>query len=78
MSTEAQHLVIGAGPVELGIAKAMGEAGVDYVQEEATDHVGGNWAHGVYETAHIISSRRTTQYTDFAMPARYPDFPSAR
>jgi hypothetical protein len=78
MNTEHQHLVIGAGPVGLGMAKAMGEHGIDYVQVEATDHVGGNWAHGVYDTAHIISSRKTTEYSDYAMPASYPDFPSAK
>lgn len=70
-------LVIGAGPVGLAVAKALGEAGLDYVQVEATDHVGGNWAHGVYTTAHIISSKKTTEYADYPMPAHYPDFPSA-
>lgn len=70
-------LVIGAGPVGLGCAKALGEAGVAYVQVEATDHVGGNWAHGVYETAHIISSRKTTEYADYPMPSHWPAFPSA-
>jgi hypothetical protein len=39
--------------------------------------VGGNWYHGVYETVHIISSRRTTEYKDVPMPADWPDFPSA-
>ncbi len=70
-------LVIGAGPVGLAVAKALGEVGLDYVQVEATDHVGGNWAHGVYTTAHIISSKKTTEYVDYPMPAHYPDFPSA-
>ncbi len=60
------------------MAKALGEAGVAYVQVEATGDVGGNWAHGVYETAHIISSRLTTQYDDFPMPADWPDFPSGQ
>jgi|GEM_PF-4058317 len=70
-------IVIGAGPVGLAVAKGLGEAGLDYVQVEATDHVGGNWAHGVYTTAHIISSKKTTEDSDFPMPAHYPDFPSA-
>ena len=39
--------------------------------------VGGNWRHGVYRSAHIVSSKRSTQYADFPMPADYPDFPSA-
>jgi flavin-binding monooxygenase-like protein len=68
--------VIGAGPVGLGMAKALKERGIPYDQIEADDDVGGNWYHGVYRTAHIISSRRTTEYADYPMPAHYPDFPS--
>ncbi len=70
-------LVIGAGPTGLAMAKALGEAGIPYTQVEATHDVGGNWSHGVYETAHIISSRKTTEFSDFPMPTDYPDFPSA-
>ena len=68
--------VIGAGPVGLGMAKALNERGIAYDQLEADDDVGGNWYHGVYRTAHIISSRRTTEFADYPMPAHYPDFPS--
>jgi hypothetical protein len=68
--------VIGAGPVGLGMAKALKERGIAYDHLEADDDVGGNWHHGVYRTAHIISSRRTTEYSDYPMPAHYPDFPS--
>jgi Flavin-binding monooxygenase-like len=68
--------VVGAGPVGLAIAKALGEAKIPYEQLEADDDVGGNWYHGVYRTAHIISSRHTTEYGDFPMPDHYPDFPS--
>ncbi|HZB90132.1 MAG TPA: NAD(P)-binding domain-containing protein [Stellaceae bacterium] len=68
--------VIGAGPVGLGIARALKARGIAYDQLEADDDVGGNWYHGVYHTAHIISSRRTTEFTEFPMPGDYPDFPS--
>ncbi|TVQ92083.1 MAG: NAD(P)/FAD-dependent oxidoreductase [Deltaproteobacteria bacterium] len=71
------HLLVGAGPVGLAVAKALAEKGIAYEHVEATDHVGGNWAHGVYQTAHIISSRKTTEYPDWPMPEHYPDFPSA-
>lgn len=77
MVSERQLLVIGAGPTGLAVAKAFGEAGIDYDHVEATDHVGGNWAHGVYQTTHIVSSCKTTEYTDFPMPEDFPDFPSA-
>ena len=77
MATANKYLIIGAGPVGLGMAKALKDAGLPYDQVDASDGVGGNWHHGVYETAHIISSRNVTQYSDFPMPSDYPDFPSA-
>ncbi|MGA8142386.1 MAG: NAD(P)-binding domain-containing protein [Candidatus Acidiferrales bacterium] len=70
--------VIGAGPVGLAIAKALGEHGIVYDEFDADDDLGGNWLHGVYATAHIISSKKTTEYADYPMPAHYPDFPSAQ
>ncbi|MFM9904581.1 MAG: flavin-containing monooxygenase [Pyrinomonadaceae bacterium] len=69
-------LIIGAGPCGLSHAKALKDAGIGYEQIEADDDVGGNWYHGTYRTAHIISSKKTTEFTDFPMPAEYPDFPS--
>jgi len=78
METSDKYLILGAGPVGLGMAKALKDAGLPYDQVDASDGVGGNWHHGVYETAHIISSRKVTQFAEFPMPADYPDFPSAR
>ena len=75
---ENKFLVIGAGPAGLSHAKALKDAGVAYEQVEADVEVGGNWYHGTYRTAHIISSKKTTEFTDFPMPADYPDFPSQR
>jgi hypothetical protein len=69
-------LVIGAGPVGLCLARHLKDAGIAYDHVDASDDVGGNWHHGVYKTAHIISSRKTTEYADWPMPADYPDFPS--
>ena len=68
--------LIGAGPVGLGMAKALLEHKIAYEELEADDDLGGNWKHGVYETVHIISSRKTTEYADYPMPESYPDFPS--
>ncbi len=70
--------VIGAGPVGLAVARALLQNSIPYDQLEADDELGGNWYHGVYETAHIISSRKTTEYADFPMPSEFPDFPSAQ
>lgn len=76
--TSEKYLIIGAGYAGLGMAQALKEAGIPYDQVDASDNIGGNWYHGVYETAHIISSRRITQFTNFPMPETYPDFPSAQ
>ena len=73
-----KYLIIGAGFVGLGIAQALQAAGIEYEQVDASDDIGGNWHHGVYETAHIISSKKVTQFTHFPMPENYPDFPSAQ
>jgi hypothetical protein len=79
MSNSSEKLlIIGAGPSGLAMAKALKEARIAYEQVEADDGVGGNWYHGVYKTAHIISSRKTTEYADFPMPDNYPDFPSRK
>lgn len=78
MSDTLPFLLIGAGPLGLAVGKALSEASVPFQWVEATDHVGGNWAHGVYETAHIISSKSTTEFPDWPMPESYPDFPSAQ
>ena len=72
------HLLIGAGPCGLGTARGLVEEGVAYDHVEADEEVGGNWFHGVYPTAHIISSKKITEYPGYPMPAHYPDFPSAK
>lgn len=77
-STTHKQLIIGAGFVGLGIAQALKVADIPYDQVDASDDIGGNWYHGVYETAHIISSKKVTQFSHFPMPQHYPDFPSAQ
>ncbi len=81
MSADGKHdgrfLVIGAGPVGLAVARALKAHGIATDQVDAGPEIGGNWHHGVYRSAHIISSRKTTEFADYPMPAEYPDFPSA-
>mgnify|MGYP006276923443 FL=1 len=77
-NTADKQLIIGAGFIGLGIAQALKAAEIPYDQVDASDEIGGNWYHGVYETAHIISSKKVTQFSHFPMPKHYPDFPSAQ
>ena len=69
--------VIGAGYSGNGMAYALKNAGIAYDQIEATSRIGGNWSHGVYDSTHLISSKKSTQYAELAMPEEYPNFPSA-
>jgi hypothetical protein len=83
-SPSARVCIIGAGPSGITAAKNCLQAGLtNIVVYEKQDAVGGNWlfsprlSHSsVYETTHIISSKRLSQYEDYPMPADYPDYPS--
>jgi hypothetical protein len=72
---------VGAGPSGLTVAKNLCQAGIGCDVIESADQVGGNWYYGqkassVYRSAHLISSKRLTEFTDFPMPADYPEYPS--
>ncbi|MGW9404942.1 flavin-containing monooxygenase [Arthrobacter sp. NPDC055585] len=75
--------VIGAGPSGLAALRALSKRGLDVVGFEAHSDVGGLWNIGnpastVYESAHLISSRTTTEFAEFPMPAGTPDYPGHR
>lgn len=82
----ARVAVIGAGPSGITAAKNLLQVGLkSIVVFEKGDGVGGNWIYSprlshssVFETTHIISSKRLSQYEDFPMPRDYPDYPSHR
>jgi cation diffusion facilitator CzcD-associated flavoprotein CzcO len=72
--------IIGAGASGIGVAKALRQAAMEFEVLEATSQIGGNWctegrAAKMYNSAHLISSRRNTQFSDFPMPADYPPYP---
>lgn len=76
--------VIGAGPSGITAVKNLLQAGITNVicYEKNTD-VGGNWIYSpqvshssVFETTHIISSKKLSEYDGFPMPDDYPDYPS--
>jgi cation diffusion facilitator CzcD-associated flavoprotein CzcO len=76
-----KYCIIGAGSSGLAAAKNLKACSIPFDVIEAEDDVGGNWYYGkprssVYRSTHLISSKPLTEYTDFPMPAHYPDFPS--
>ena len=72
--------VIGAGPMGLATARALQAQGLPFTVLEAHDDVGGLWdirnpASTVYESAHLISSKRMTEFTEFPMRDAVAPYP---
>src|SRR3954463_16568065 len=74
--------VIGAGSSGIAAVKALARRGIAFDCFEKSDRVGGNWVFGnsngmssAYKSLHINTSRDRMAYSDFPMPADYPDFP---
>ncbi|MFI8383728.1 flavin-containing monooxygenase [Pseudomonas sp. NPDC079086] len=66
------YAIIGAGPMGLCTARQLHKHGIDFVGFELHADVGGLWdidnPHStMYDSAHLISSKGTTQFTEFPM-----------
>jgi len=75
--------LIGAGPTGLAAAKTLIEQRIPFQGFELNADVGGLWdidgpRSTMYETAHLISSKRMTQFTDFPFGDEVADYPSHR
>lgn len=69
-----RYCVIGAGAAGVSALQQLRERGHSVECFEKTDRVGGHW-HTDYEALHLITSRDTTYFEGFPMPAHYPHFP---
>lgn len=80
--SDHRYAIIGAGPSGLAAARALQKAGIDFDGFEASRGVGGLWdidnpRSTMYESAHLISSRTTTEFAEFPMRST-ADYPSHR
>lgn len=79
--THQQIALIGAGPSGLAGARNLQKMGIPFQGFEAHSDVGGLWNFDnprstVYASAHLISSKRTTEFKEFPMPDDVADYPS--
>lgn len=80
-SARARLALIGAGPMGLATAKLLSQHGLDFQGFELNTGVGGLWdidgpRSTMYETAHLISSKTMTEFTDFPMREEVAEYPS--
>ncbi|PCH45726.1 MAG: monooxygenase [Hyphomicrobiales bacterium] len=73
--------LIGAGPMGLAAAKLLQQHGIEFQGFEVNSNVGGLWdieAHRstMYDSAHLISSKRMTEFADFPMSDQAAEYPS--
>ncbi len=74
------YAIIGAGPMGLCTARQLHKHGIDFVGFELHADVGGLWdidnPHStMYDSAHLISSKGTTQFTEFPMRDEVAPYP---
>ena len=74
--------IIGAGSSGIAAAKVLAQAGIRFDCFEKSDCVGGMWVFknsnglsSAYRSLHINTSRDKMAYSDFPMPADFPDYP---
>ena len=78
-----KYCLVGAGPAGLVMARALIKEGVPFDWYERHSDVGGIWDMNnpgtpMYESAHFISSKYTSGFYGYPMPAELPDYPSWR
>lgn len=75
--------VIGAGPTGLAMVRNLRRRGFDTIGFEIHSDVGGLWdidspTSTMYETAHLISSKRMTEFAEFPMAGTVAPYPHHR
>jgi cation diffusion facilitator CzcD-associated flavoprotein CzcO len=74
------YAIIGAGPMGLAVARNLAKHNLAFTGYELHGNVGGLWdidnPHStMYESAHLISSKRMTEFAEFPMAASVAAYP---
>ena len=75
-----KYAIVGAGPSGLAAARNLDRHSLDFEGFEMASGVGGLWdidspLSTVYESAHLISSKTTTEFSEYPMPSGTSDYP---
>lgn len=81
MDIDFKVAIIGAGPSGLALARELKRLEIEFTIFEKNSQVGGLWdmrnpGTPLYESAHFISSKTMSSFSDDPMPDDYPDYPS--
>ena len=79
-NTRNQFALIGAGPMGLAMSRTLLEQGIGFQGFELAPDVGGLWdidapLSTMYESAHLISSKTMTAFTDFPKSEDMAEYP---
>lgn len=74
------YAIIGAGPMGLCTARQLKKHGINFIGFELHSDVGGLWDidnphSSMYQSAHLISSKGTTEFREFPMRAEVAPYP---
>jgi cation diffusion facilitator CzcD-associated flavoprotein CzcO len=75
-----RYCLIGAGPAGLVMGRRLLDEGVPFDWYDAGTGVGGMWdpshpGSPLHETLTMVTSKHTSAFADFPMPAHFPDYP---
>lgn len=75
------YCIIGGGPAGIAAARNLQRFGIPFTGYELNKDFGGLWdinapRSTVYESAHLISSKEMTEFTEFPMKPEVADYPS--
>ena len=80
MESKEQYAVIGTGPCGIAMVRCLSKMKIPFQAFEYHDAVGGIWNNDnplstVYESAHLISSKKMTEFAEYPFKEEVADFP---
>jgi thioredoxin reductase len=80
MTTENKYLIIGTGPCGIGAIRCFSKYNIPFECVESHSDIGGQWDitnpnSTMYQSAHLISSKKVMELSEYPMPDEFADYP---